>query len=94
MQVKTGIVNFMPGVLRMSTALRKLREKGSENAAKVVEDLYKQVGSQCPNHGELKDPLIFTAPGNKVAFGCPWCSDPGLLKLWEKEGEANASRDS
>lgn len=74
----------MTPILRMSNALHRLRQQGSNaSVAKILED-YEKVGNTCTVHGHLSDPII-TILGNRVAFGCPWCSDSAILRAWENE---------
>ncbi len=75
-----------PGVLRFSTAVRRLRESGEETGALEVEALKERVGSLCPIHGELIDPIMGIL-GKEIAFCCPQCSSPELFKAWQEEGE-------
>lgn len=74
-----------PGVLRMSTVLRRCREQNmsAEVASEVqrVAALY----PECPTHGPLADPIIGRTD-SQIAIICPWCSDPEVLAAWEAEG--------
>ncbi len=74
------------GPVRYSTALKRLRAI-PDNEAHVAEfERDKEIASVCVTHGKVADPVIGIV-GDRVAFGCPWCSDPAILKAWEDEGE-------
>lgn len=81
-----------PAIVRYSSALKKLREQGAhETAAQLTADKLR-VGSHCPHHGTLEDPVIGTlgtSAGVQVAFACPWCSGSEILAAWVKEGEVS-----
>jgi hypothetical protein len=92
--VKTGVFDGMPEVVRYSTVLRRLREAGDATAI-ALERLKAQVGTRCPTHGALEDPIVAivdAGPRAQVAFGCPWCSGDQIRELWEREG-AEAARE-
>lgn len=95
-EFKTG----WPKILRYSNVLASLRAMGERedataydraDAAKAIatlEALYKQLGHTCSVHGHLDDPIVISAivgESDQVAFVCPHCSDPRLLKQWEAE---------
>jgi hypothetical protein len=84
----------MPGILRLSSALRRLRAQGHNEAARRVEASYLEVGQHCDVHGKLDDPILTIARPDKVAFGCPWCSDPEVLAQWEREGRASTLQEN
>jgi hypothetical protein len=70
-------------VIRSSNAIARLRRVNSE-AAEAVELLRSKVGSNCPVHGKLEDPII-TLLGEEIAFGCPDCSGEELRQMWAEE---------
>lgn len=47
--------------MTLSTILRRLREAGDDEAADKVATLADLNGRNCPVHGYLADPLVFTA---------------------------------
>jgi hypothetical protein len=73
----------VPPMVRYSTALKRLRALGADTA-EFERD--KKVAAVCPEHGEIADPVIALST-DRVAFACPWCSDPTMLKAWEEEGK-------
>lgn len=77
-----------PETVRFSTVVRALRRQGNEAIAQKLEAEQKAVGSRCDTHGELADPVIGLL-GDRVAFGCPWCSGSAVLAAWEREGMAS-----
>lgn len=76
--------------LRFSTYLRALRKQGTpEEAVAEFERDKAKYGSECPTHGAIEDPvigLVGSGADARVAFACPWCSGPEILKAWEQEG--------
>jgi hypothetical protein len=56
----------------------------NSEAAEAVELLRSKVGSNCPVHGKLEDPII-TLLGEEIAFGCPDCSGEELRQMWAEE---------
>ncbi len=87
---QVGMMSGQPESVRFSTYLALLKKRGTPQAvlAEFERDQF-FYGSNCPTHGELKDPvigLVGTGPGMRVAFACPWCSSPEVLAAWEKEG--------
>lgn len=76
----------MPDLLRYSSLLWRLKQAGCpQDQYDDFVALKARIGSLCPVHGELKDPVIAKL-GSGVAFVCPWCSSPQILAAWEKEG--------
>ena len=89
-KVAHGFFDGLPPLVRYSTAVTALRRRGTpEEHMQEFENDRKLYGSQCPEHGELADPVIGfvdSAEGKRVAFACPWCSGSTILAAWEKEG--------
>ena len=88
-RVKAGTISgTTPAAVRYSTAVRRARANGmSEENLAALEADRKQFGASCPVHGELADPVIGIVEGSMVAFACPHCSGPEVLKAWEDEGK-------
>jgi hypothetical protein len=85
--VKYGFFDGSPGVLRMSTALRRAREQNMPpEVAETVQRIYREHDT-CPTHGKLEDPIVGTVAPDQIAIVCPWCSDPQVLAAWEAEGK-------
>lgn len=74
-------------MLRFSRAVAGLRAEGLNDVADGIVALKGRVGSHCPIHGTMEDPIIATV-GDRVAFGCPWCSGTDVLEAWKREGES------
>ena len=86
---ETKIGTFAPGAvgcLRFSTAMKRLRAGAGDAAMAAEFERDKEIAAVCVTHGKVADPVIGLV-GDQVAFGCPWCSDPAILKAWEDEGE-------
>lgn len=82
-------VGSEPEVLRFSSAVRRMRERGTrpEDIAEFERD--RKFAARCSIHGEIVDPvvgLVNTQEGPRAVFICPWCSSPEILKRWEEEG--------
>ena len=76
----------LPGVVRFSTAVRRLRENGTPQEHLDDFERERAIAAHCPTHGALADPVIGIA-GDRVAFICPWCSDDAIREAWEQEGK-------
>ncbi len=86
--MKYGFFGDMPGCVRLSTCLRRLREQGAPlEAIEEVMRVHREHGT-CPTHGHLDDPIIGTVPPDQIAIACPWCSGASVLAAWEAEGRA------
>lgn len=72
---------------RYSTLLRDLRAEGNGKAADAIANLYADLGSKCPTHGDLEDPLVFLAGDGRVAFVCPFCSGEEHQAAWVADGK-------
>lgn len=70
-------------VVRSSNAITRMRRVNPE-AAEAIELLRSKVGSSCPVHGHLEDPVI-SLLGDEIAFGCPDCSGDDLRRQWAEE---------
>lgn len=82
--MKYGYFDKSPGVLRLSTVLRRCREQGMTEAAAEVQRVADE-HRHCEHHGRLEDPIVGIA-GTQIAIACPWCSAPEVLEAWESEG--------
>lgn len=71
-------------VLRSSNAIAIMR-KENPHAAKMLEHLREQIGTECPVHGHIEDPIIGVL-GGEVAFACPDCSGADVREQWANEG--------
>lgn len=80
-----GVFAVEPGCIRLSTAVRRLREAGKEVSALALERDAAAVGRECPVHGHLEDPIVGLL-SDRVAFGCPDCSGEDVRAAWEAEG--------
>ena len=74
------------GPVRYSTCLKRLRAIPGNEADVAEFERDKEIAAVCVTHGKVADPVIGIV-GDRVAFGCPWCSDLAILKAWEEEGE-------
>ena len=80
-----GHISSRPGVLRLSTVLRRARERGESVVVDVVSKIY-AANDTCEVHGRLEDPIVGTVAPDQIAICCPWCSAPEILAQWEDEG--------
>lgn len=88
-------VNFdrIPTRIRFSRVIADIRARAPDLVPGLVE-LQRTIGSNCPVHGPLPDPVIALVSGDhwpedsRVAFVCPDCSDPAIREAWEREGPA------
>ena len=79
-----------PTTVRMSTAVKKLRDQGLDEAADALIADAQKAAPWCPGcERKLDDPVIGLTHG-RVAFACPHCSGPDILAQWEAEGRAAA----
>lgn len=90
--MRFGYFGDEPGVLRLSSVLRRCRE---QNAPPEVAAELRRIHAMfpaCPTHGPLEDPVIgYVGQPPQIGIICPWCSDPKILAAWEAEGkQANA----
>lgn len=74
-----------PDVIRYSTTVKHLRASGTPEEHLEEYERDKQAAAHCSEHGPIDDPIIGLA-GDRVAFACPWCSAPEMLRRWEEEG--------
>lgn len=81
-----GLLESKGGPLRSSLIIERLHDQGHSDSANRISELRDRVGRLCAIHGRLDDPIIALL-GEDIAFACPWCSDPEVLKQWEAEGE-------
>lgn len=85
-----AVFSTLPARLRFSRCIADLRERAPELVPGLVE-LQRTIGSRCPEHGELKDPIVGIVSGeswpedDRIAFICPWCSSPEVREAWERE---------
>ena len=70
--------------------IRELVAQGDSEIAEELAALKARVGSSCPTHGELSDPIIATLEGERVVFCCPACSGSAVRARWEEEGKAQS----
>lgn len=88
-----AVFDRIPARLRFSSVLADLRERAPELVPGLIEAQIR-IGSRCPEHGELKDPIVGIVSGarwpedDRIAFICPWCSSPEVREAWEREDPA------
>ena len=82
-----GLLTSKGGPLRSSIIIERLHDQGNSESANRIAEMRDRVGRLCAIHGRLDDPIIALL-GPDVAFACPWCSAPDVLKKWEAEGES------
>ena len=70
-------------IVRSSNAITRARKENPE-IAEVIEMMREKIGSECPIHGKLEDPII-SLLGDEIAFGCPECSGEALRRQWAEE---------
>jgi hypothetical protein len=80
-----SVLSEQAEIVRWSSVKQRLLDAGHPDVVKVLNELRLEVGTSCPVHGELEDPIVVTA-GENVCFGCPKCSGPAVQKQWEEEG--------
>lgn len=87
---KLGLFTGTPGIVRMSTAARMLREIGRHGDASEIEREARIAAPWCPQCGrKLEDPVVGmlnTPDGPRMVYACPHCSGPDILAQWEAEG--------
>ena len=92
--LEAGAFDTEPEIIRYSSAVQRLRDRGASDTDLAALEADRVAAAVCPTHGALTDPLIGyadTREGPRVAFCCPWCSDPALLAAWEAEGRRGVS---
>lgn len=88
-----AVFSTLPARLRFSRCVADLQARAPELVPGLVQ-LQAEVGSRCPEHGELKDPIVGIVSGarwpedDRIAFICPWCSAPEVREAWEREDPA------
>ena len=87
-RVKQGVFEGPPGNLRLSHALKSLREQGNGAMADELAQDAAKAAPYCPTcERKLEDPVVGIL-GQRVAFACPHCSGSAILAAWEAEGPA------
>lgn len=80
-KLKTGYFAGPPELVRMSKAVKLLRDQGRHDLADALVKDARLGAPYCPTCGrKIDDPP-------RMAFACAHCSDPAVFEQWEREGE-------
>lgn len=76
------------GFVRYSKVLLAFERQFGAAKTEVLKKEVEAINKFCDEHGELSDPILcITANAPlRIVLGCPWCSDPRVLKQWQAEG--------